>query len=249
MGKALYYIPSGRNFTLFWQWANRVNFVDKLIVRNYLTHEAHNIARKFFFEHDYDYLIMGHDDYLGSPDHVKMLLGDEEKHHFPVISGWSNIWLPPYKRERPSLASISLRRPNTHKLKTGKLTMNDYGFVAMRDILLAKYGYPFARVWFMGFPLTLIRRDTLKKVPFRPYKKVKDEFCFTAETKKHGRGIVFDLQFALDCEKQHIPIRIDTRIFLLHFGKEGMYSHLRMGRNPRNNWKREIKFIKAKRSF
>ena len=234
MAKALWYIPSGRKFSMFWQWANRVDFVDKLILSNYLTHEAHKIARKFFLENDYDYFIMGHDDYLGSPDYVRQLLRDEKKHNFPVISGWSNIYL--FK----DLASITIRKPRG--IEKGKVGMKDYPFVSMSDLIQAKYGYPFVRVWFIGFPLTLIRRDVFEKVPFRGFKTMKDGFCNTPKTKKLGRPIVFDLAFAVDCAKKKIPIHIDTRVFLMHFGKRGMYQYLRMGKD-----KKKTKFVKAKR--
>lgn len=241
-GRALWYIPSGRNFRLFWDWVNRVNFVDKLIVKNHLTHEAHNIARRFFFAHDYDYLIIGHDDYLGSPDHIRLLLEDEEKYRYPIISGWSNIWLPPYKKERQALASLSLRRASG--IETRNVTMENYGFVAMREILTEKFGFPIVNVWFIGFPLTLIRRETYKKISLKPFKNVNDEFCYTSQTKKDGRGIVFDLQFAIDCEKHNIPIRVDTRVFLLHFGKQNMYKYLRMGKD-----KPSVTFIKREVDF
>ena len=92
MGRALWFIASARKFSLFRDWVRRVDFVDKLIVKFYLHHQAHEIALRYFLDHpEYDYLIISSDDLLGSPDHVKLLLQDEEEHGFPVIGGWCNV--------------------------------------------------------------------------------------------------------------------------------------------------------------
>lgn len=196
MGKALLYIASPRRFSLFWDWINRVNFVDKLVVKNHFHHVAHKIAMKYFFAHNYDYFIVCCDDVLGSPDHVRLLLEDEEEHHFPVISGWHQVSL-----DKP-WASLSMTPHDGIKTKTSKL--EDYHFIPIKDIIFAKYGYPFIKVWYMGLPFTLIRRETLKKVPLHPF-----------HTAKFGPK--FDLQFAIDCARNKIPIMVDQRIFLLHF--------------------------------
>jgi len=212
MGKALLYIQAVRKHSLFWDWMDRINFVDKLIVKNYMHHEAHEIAMKYFFSHrEYDYLIVSCDDIVAMPDHVRLLLEDEEEHGFPVVSGWQNHNLI------SNMASITLNPINSDDLRTKTIYTKSYQFVPIRDIILAKHGYPFLKVWFVGLPFTLIRREVLEKCPLKPFRLTKDRLCVTAEAKRSGRGQMFDLQFAVNCSRENIPIIVDQRIHLLHF--------------------------------
>jgi len=228
--KTLLFVAGGRDFPLFWDWVYRVNFIDKLIIRYHLHHDATAMAQKYFMEHDYDYLIVTTDDLLGTPEHVRMLLEDEEKHNFPIISGWCDG--PPAS----GLSGVSqLQHDGIHSKVS---TFKSYHFIPMSDIFLGKLGFPFFKVWFNGLPLTLIKKEVLKEVPIRPFIHVRDSFCVTPETKAKGRGVMLDLQFCIDCAAKKIPITIDSRIFLLHFG---LRSHgLAVGHKPS-----KIEFVKA----
>jgi len=220
MVKPLWFIAGARKFTIFWDWVDRVNFVDKIIVRYHHHAKAHEIALQYFRQHpEYDSFIISSDDVLGTPDMVRMVIEDYEKHKFPVVSGWCNVKLGvPW-------ASVSILGATREALRTRNTTYDSYRFINMDEILLAKYAHgtwPFFKAWFVGLPLTLVTRETLTKVPFRPFKVFKDRFCVTPDT-AHGRGIMFDLQFCWDCAQNKIPITIDSRIFLLHFGFTGNY--------------------------
>ncbi len=233
MGKALWAISSHKGSKLFWQWADRVSFVDKLIIKNHMHHEAHQIGMKYFFSHpEYDYYIISTDDALGTPYHIRLLLEDEEKHKFPVVSGWCSI-----DPQKNGLASLTVKPINPAVLKTKKLKPSNYQFIPVKDVLMGKHGYPFIKAWFNGNTLNLVRRETLKKVPYHPFTLQHDRLCIPPTTRKQGRGVMFDLQFAIDCAKAKIPIMVDTRIFLLHAKSTGMS---KVGRE-----KREITFIKA----
>jgi len=237
LGKALFYVAAARNFSLFWDWVDRVDFVDKLIIRNYLLHEAHAYAMKYFFEHsEYDYFVMSSDDVLGTPDHLKQLIRDEEEHGFPVVSAWCNVLT-----DKP-WAAVSVAPIDPKVIASKLVTYESYNFVHIHDILLARYGYPFFSAWFIGLPLTLIRRDVLKRVPLRAFRnRSRDPFSKYAldpRVRAEGRGIMFDLQFAVDCAAQKIPITVDSRLFLLHFGFMGSY--IKIGVDPRR-----IDFVKA----
>ena len=74
-----------------WDWINKTDYVDKLILRNFQKDTADEIAMQFFFARDeYDYFIISTDDVLGHDRQVQTLLDDEEEHGFPIISGWCN---------------------------------------------------------------------------------------------------------------------------------------------------------------
>lgn len=213
-GKALWFIPSARTIPVFWDFVSRVDYVDKLIVRNYQWDTAVNIARYFFFKQDYDYFIICSDDVMGYPDHLKMLIQDTEEHGFPVISGWCN--------HIAHKASLSVEPIDEEVLKNGLerpfpgLALGDYNFVYVRDVATGRYGFPFIKAWFNGGPLLLLRRDALKGVPFRGWRYCKDQYCVTPEAREKGRPVMGDVSFAIDCAKKNIPLMTDVRIFLYH---------------------------------
>lgn len=212
MGKTLWTIFAHKNSRLFWQWANRVDFVDKLIIKNHMHHEAHQIGMKYFREHrKYDYYITTTDDSLATPYHIKLLLEDEEKHEFPVVSGWCSI-----DPQVNGLAAVAVKPCHPNVIKTRKVKPYGYHFIPIKHILESKHGFPFMKVWFNGLCLNLVRRETLEHIPFRPFKLQRDRLCLTPETSTRGRGVMFDLQFAIDCSKQKVPITVDTRLFVLH---------------------------------
>ncbi len=207
--KCLWFIAKGRKIPVVMDWIKSVDFVDKLIISNHMHHRAYEIALDFFNKHkEYDYFITSSDDTFATPCHIKRLLKDEEEHGFPIIGGWNN------RRLDDGFAALTLKPVKTKEIKS--LKAKAYQFLSIRNVFLGSYGYPFIKVWFSGLPLTLITRETLQKVPFRPFMRQKDRLCITPETKKNGRGVMFDLQFALDCSQAKIPIRVDTRVFLLH---------------------------------
>lgn len=215
-GRALWFIPTARKpMPALWDWVEKTDYVDKLIVRNFQKDTADEIAMQFFFaREEYDYFIISTDDVMGHPNHVQMLLDDTEEYGFSIISGWCNhvhLWaslrIDPMA---PEFIKEILSRPYPG------LGLPDYEFALARDVVLGAFGYPFFRTWFTGVPLTLIRKEALRKVPFREFRLFKDDYCLTPEAKEEGRGTMQDLQWAIDCEAEGIPIHVDARVFLLH---------------------------------
>jgi hypothetical protein len=219
MSRLLWFIPSPRNFSLFWSWVDKVDFVDKLIVKNHVHHVAIKIGMDYFKEHEeYTHLLLSSDDVLGTPDYVNMLIRDEEEHGFPVVTGWNNT------AHRDNYSNITVERVKVVDKNLNKTTetfrpSKVYPYLSVVDVAAGKYGYPFIKAWYVGFPLALFQRKTLMEVPFRPFLLQKDGLCNTPETAAKGRGTGYDLQFCIDCQKKKIPIRVDTRVLLLHFGK------------------------------
>ena len=215
-GRALWFIPSGRRrMPAVWDWIDRTDYVDKLILHNFQKDTADEIAMQFFFaREEYDHFIISTDDVMGHPNHVQMLLDDEEEHGFPIISGWCNhlqLWASlRINPMSPEFIKEVLSRP------APGLDLRDYAFVLSRDVVTGSHGYPFLESWFTGIPLTLIRKETLREVPFREFRRAHDKWCLTPEAKKEGRGVMQDLQWAIDCEAKGIPVTTDVRIFLLH---------------------------------
>ena len=207
-------VMSVRDFKIVWRWIDKIDFLDKLVIK-YFTHDkAHEIAKEFFMRHrEYSHMLVYAEDILATPCHVKMLIKDAESRDFDVISGYSNFDL-----KRKWLA-FSLKNLS----KTKIISANQYGFPTIDYILTDKFNDVYLRVFFVGLPLTLIKRSVLEKVSFRPYKYIIDY----ALGKKLKRGIMFDLQFAIECYKLGIPIYIDKRVFVIHFGDTRKYINLK----------------------
>jgi len=239
-GKALFFIPTAKTpIPAVWDWIDRTDYVDKLIIRNMQKDTADEIAMQFFFLQDeYDYFIITTDDVMGHPAQVQALLDAEEDNGFPILSGWCN--------HLDNWASLSLDPINP--LILGKafnepfpgLSLEDYNFALRSDIAEGAFGFPFFNAWFTGIPLTLIQKKTLKMVPFREWRREKDRFCITEQAKAEGRGVMQDVQWAIDCAEKGISITTDVRLFLLHLFDTSR-STLRVGR-----FTPQISFIPSK---
>ncbi len=230
MGKALFFIPTAKTpMPAVWNWINQTDYVDKLILQNFQKGVASEIAMQFFFQQDeYDYLIVTTDDVLGHQFQVRHLLDVEEEHRFPILSGWCNhvdLWaslrVEPLETE---FLEKALNRPFPG------MVFEEYDFTLSRDVVTGSFGFPFFKVWFTGIPLTLIQKEALKRVPFREWRRCKDDYCITPQAKEEGRGVMFDLQWAIDCAEKKIPITIDARVFLLHVFKTR--SGMQVGQKP-----------------
>ena len=197
-----------------WDWINRTNYVDKLIVRNFQKDTADEIAMQFFFQREYDYLIVTTDDVLGHPFQVLHLLEMEEKHGFPILSAWCNHLY--------SYASLCVDPIDSELLEDARrkpwpgLALEEYKFALSHDIASGAFGFPFFKVWYTGVPLTLIQKDVLRRVPFREWRLQRDDYCVTPEARREGRGVMQDVQWAMDCAEEDVPVTVDARVFLLH---------------------------------
>jgi len=229
-GRALFFIPAAKTpMPAVWNWIDRTNYVDKLIVRNFQKGTAAEIAMQFFFQSgEYEYLIVTTDDLLGHQFQVMHLLAVEKEYDYPILTGWCNhvdLW-----------ASLRVEPLDPEFLEAARsrpfpgLVFEEYDFTLSRDVVTGAFGYPFFKTWFTGIPLTLIQKDILWRVPFREWRRRKDNYCITPQAKEEGRGVMFDLQWAIDCAREEIPITVDVRIFLLHVFKTG--SAMRVGEDP-----------------
>jgi len=209
-------------------WFNQVDFMDKLVIRGFLHHEAHERAREFFLRHEeYTHILIVTDDVIAPPDYYKLIVKDYLETGYPVISGYSN-W--DFTHNWLNITKKDLRR-------TYVAFADQYGFIKPIDTILAKE-YPFMKVFFVGLPFTLIRRDVVEKIPFRPYKYITD----MALGIYARRGIMFDLAFAIDCANAGIPIYVDLRLFCIHYGNTRSLINLK-------KLDKSIDYIRAKRSL
>jgi len=178
--------------------------LDKLKVKYFLHYDALAIARNFFLEHDYTHLLIYAEDVITTPDVVKLLIKDAEEYDFPIVSGWINF---DFKR---NWLSFTFKDLSNIYVKTHE----QYEFPTTDYVLKHDLKNPFIETFFQGFGLTLIRRDVVEKIPFKPY-KIQE---ITIANRRFVTGIMFDLQYAIELKKMGIKNIIDLRCFAIHFG-------------------------------
>jgi GT2 family glycosyltransferase len=197
-------------------WIDKITFLDKLLVKYYDQEEAFQIIRKFFLEHkEYTHLLIYAEDVLATPDAVKLLIKDAEEYNYPVVTGWCNF---DFKRDWIAISTKDLSKARI-------MFAEQYGFLQPDSMLF--YDDPFETVTFTGMPLTLIRRDVVEKVTFKPYAYSYDNVLGVFMR----RGTMFDLQFCLECRRLGIPIILDKRVFAVHFGDTRHFINLK-GKKP-----------------
>ena len=185
-------------------WIDRIDFMDKLKIKYHFHDTAFKLAKDFFLEHDYTHMLIYAEDIITTPDMVKLLIKDAEEYDFPVVSGWINFDLT---HNWVSFNFKDLRKENVYYA-------NQYQFPSIEYVLKHDLKNPFIEVFYQGMGLTLIRRDVVEKVSFKPYKE---------SIKKLGNrwfraGTMHDLQFAIELANMGIKNIIDLRVFAFHCG-------------------------------
>ena len=223
--KVLMTVCGVRWFPLCKYWIDQIDFLDKLLIKGYNFDEANQIRRNFFLEHtEYTHLLVYAEDIVTTPDVVKLLIDDAREYDYPVVTAWLNF---DFKRDWLAVSKTPLENVRI-------AFAEQYHFIKPTDVLY--YDSPFEEVTFTGMPLTLIRRDVVEKVTFRPYTYVTDRVLGVYMR----RGTQHDLQFCLECRKLGIPIVMDKRAFAVHFGDTGRFINLA-------KVEREVEFVKASR--
>jgi hypothetical protein len=127
-----------------------------------------------------------------------------------VVSGWINYDL------RHDWISFNFKDMRKEKC----IMQIKYQFPSIEYVLKHDLKDPFIEVFYQGMGLTLIRRDIVEKVSFKPY---------AYSIKKLGSkwfksGSMFDLQFAIELADLGIKNIIDLRVFAFHLGYTGPLS-------------------------
>ena len=206
--KPLGVVMSVRDFPIAWYWIHRScqeNRVDLLIIKNMTHDKAHQEAKKFFMEHkEYTHLIIINEDIIVTPSHLKLLLEDIEMYPNAVIGGYA--------------FPVSKRYPKTNLSLTpvrGYVVFADqYNFLELEDVITRKDIDVLVKAFFNGNTLTAYPRYVVEKLSFKPYKWVYDS-TLGIRTK---RGIMFDLQISRELERMNIPLLVDLRLMVIHFG-------------------------------
>ncbi len=157
---------------------------------------------------DYSHILLTSDDLVATPAHIDQLIEDVSLFDLQVsgccnrcIFDGSNVLGPLCSRcldgKEHETTNITFLPVNT-----AKLTGSSYAFISYQ---WAKTHQFIHRVWFQGNALSMISKDTWRKVPFRSWCKGKN-------------GLMLDLAFAEDLAKINKPQFTDFRVMPQHLG-------------------------------
>lgn len=190
-------------------WLEQIDFIDRLLIKNYLHGNAHRIANKFFTEHsEYTHYLLLNEDVIHTPSMVKRIIQDVVEKDFPVVCGYCN-W--DWKRGIVNLSNTDLRKCRLH-------SWQNYKFIKKDDILRGKLSYPFAKVFHQGLTMTMIRRDVFLKHPIRKYTVFRTPYVRKVFKLRDGKEGMFDTQMSIDMANARIPIVVDLRLMEMHMG-------------------------------
>lgn len=193
MNKPLLLIPSPRFIEPFYDAVDNLE-IDKLWMKYYPQEEAYQNGRYWFIRHlEYDSLIILPDDLLVEQEGINQLLEDAE--FYDVISGYCNNTAGDTTNV-DSDVSIGSLPPNPplrgryHEFNWDSLLLLEH----IRD-----KGPEIIPVMHQGFALTLLKREIVRKIPFR-----------TSE------GCCVDSCLSLDLDRHNIPQWVDLRVRSYH---------------------------------
>lgn len=162
---------------------------------------AYANARKYFLEHDYDYLLIATDDIVVLPEHIRLIQEDCEN-KYPVISGMMNV--------------------DQHEYMVDDGSLNICYELALKDRKLRYYNWikrnqlpedDIFQVKFAGFGLTAIRRDIVERIEFA------GDGIFKDKGMKFGASL--DFVFCWNCHVMGIDVFVDKRIDMKHLRTSG----------------------------
>jgi len=206
-------------------WFSQYQRFDQLLIQGFPHHEAHEISQRFFHgRKEYTHLWIWCEDIIATPSQADLLAEGVEKHGFQVLSGYTNYHFGRY------WSNVTVKDVS----KLNPVLADQYGFIDIRELACKDLNNPYMRVNFVGLPFTIIERSVVEEVGFKPFKYVTDRVLGGLQR----RGIMFDLRFCQECAKRGIPIYIDLRLALLHYGDT---RHLIAKQRP----PKAIKFRKA----
>lgn len=177
---------------------------DQILVNYYTEYDAYFEIRKYFLEHpEYTHLVLGTDDIVILPDHVRQLQKDLLEKDYPILCGMMNVDQIEYQQNSGNL-NIS------YELALKEKKLRHYNWVRRfelpdKDIFQVKFN---------GFALMAIKRDVIERY----------EFACDGVFKPDGKtksGASVDFVFCWYCHEHQIPIFIDKRIDMMHLRMAG----------------------------
>jgi hypothetical protein len=219
-------VPSPRDYMPFYDSIKHITYVDILLVKYMEVVSAMQAIKEYFFDHDYDYLIICQDDYRVPQLAPYKIMLDAEYGHFDVVCGWCQIGAD------PNISNIG-RVPIYTYINSMDNHIQDFQQHLFRvdDILkLTVEDQRYLDVTFTGHTLCAISRDTVKKWSPRAWffhENANDRHFL------HYNGVVgcwagIDTWFSYEMMSKNVPIMADLSVFVKHDAQN--YDNLLVGK-------------------
>jgi len=207
LNKILHAIPSPRdNIQGVLDYQPDLPF-DRFIPKFMPEVDAYHLVRDFFLENkQYTHLAIGTDDIVVKPEHMLALAADLEGKDYPVLTGVMNVY-----QEDHDLLNIT---PNG-SIPSPIWAKRIYNWINKKEMYryTANGTNPIIQVGFSGFPVMIIRRDVVERIPFESDAKYNPV--------PFPLGGSLDVQFCYSCHRMKIPIFCDTRVEMDHLRLSG----------------------------
>lgn len=187
--KILFGVPTPFEFKLVEKWQKEIN-IDIIKPKYYPEIQAYTIIRDYFLAHpEYTHLAIACSDIVVKPEHFSQLIEDLNEFNYPVLTGMMNL----------ALEYLNVYNITKNVVEPERPAYDWFTNVDEMDMI--------QKVWFSGFPLMVIRRDIVEKIPFE---RTSDLIGIDREVN------CLDISFCWRCYEKKVPIFADTRVKLLH---------------------------------
>lgn len=224
--KFLLAVPSPRDYQPFYDSIADIDYVDIFVEKYSEVLTAMQNIKSFFLSKDYDYLIIGQDDYHIPPLAPYKIMMDVEYYHFPIVCGWCQIG-----------ADRSISNVGEVPLPIYENNMNkripdliDYLYPAKRLFQYVLEDKRFLPITFTGHTLCAIDRRTV--MAWNPKAWFFHEFAnqrsFVEYKGSIGAWEGVDNWFSYEVTKRNLPMVVDLSVFIRHDAPD--YDNLLVGK-------------------
>jgi GT2 family glycosyltransferase len=206
--KTLIAVPSPRDIVIFKNALDKIEGVDKLIVKYHPENEAYNTIETYFLEHKdkYNFLCLIPDDLIVRNKDFQALIqtiedyGGPEK--IPVLSGVCNLDNVPGKSSILCICQDSVIHPQRRRRNWQWMDMRSADWLEFKKERLRE-------VKFSGFACQFIRRDIVEKIGLH------GDLHYN-ELHRQAQDYSFDVIFCWLCLQAGIPIYVNPQVQMLH---------------------------------
>ena len=211
--KYLLAIMHPRRLDFFLNSLEKIDYVDILLVKNYPIIEAQNRIKKYFLEHNYDYLILTSDDVEIPYTAPAKIMLDVELYGYDIITGYSKI--------RPQLRYVNINLDpirNIERFLDRPIWFHQYNFLTINEVLeLLLKGEYMIPVWFVGWSLTAMSRRVVEAWTPRGWYFQRTKPYHETYKGRRGFWASSDLWFSYQTWKQGFEKYADLSIYVPHY--------------------------------
>lgn len=194
-------LPSPRDIPEFLEAFAKVK-CHKFWAKYYTEQVAYEHIRDYFLANtEYTHLIILPDDEIITQAHLDKLMSEIEKNDYPILCGVMMV-----NRESIFDGQTNISTTTLPPIDRGRRI---YDLMTLKEWESYPEPKPVVKIAYQGFPMLVIRRDVVEKIPFR------DDRSHRATATV---GCCVDLMFCLDATAAGYEMYADLSVFVTHMG-------------------------------